>query len=145
MLRRNRRAEYEKYRLPSHWRGMPTPLPIGEGEATGAETGEAALIPGLGVSPGVVEGVARVVTDPGFADVEPGEILVSPTTDPSWSSIMFISVALVVDIGGFLSHAAIVARELGIPCVVNVKVGTERAVSGTTVTVDGSAGEVRLG
>ena len=144
VLRRNRRTEYEKYRLPSHWRGMPTPIPIGEGEATGAESGEAALIPGLGVSPGVAEGVARVVTDPGFADVEPGEILVSPTTDPSWSSIMFISVALVVDIGGFLSHAAIVARELGIPCVVNTIHGSRTIRTGDRLRVDGNAGTVEI-
>jgi phosphohistidine swiveling domain-containing protein len=144
VLRRNRRAEYEKYRLPTHWRGMPTPIPIGEGQATGAESGEAALIPGLGVSPGVVEGVARVVTDPGFADVEPGEILVSPTTDPSWSSIMFLSVALVVDIGGFLSHAAIVARELGIPCVVNTIHGSRTIRTGDRLRVDGTTGTVEI-
>jgi phosphohistidine swiveling domain-containing protein len=144
ILRRNRRAEYEKYRLPSHWRGMPVPIPIGEGEATGGESGEAAIIPGLGVSPGVVEGTARVVTDPGFADVESGEILVSPTTDPSWSSIMFISVALVVDIGGFLSHAAIVARELGIPCVVNTMHGSRTIKTGDRIRVDGTAGTVEI-
>jgi pyruvate,water dikinase len=144
VLRRNRRAEYEKYRLPSHWRGMPIPIPIGEGQATGAETGEAAIIPGLGVSPGVVEGTARVVTDPGFADVESGEILVAPTTDPSWSSIMFISVALVVDIGGFLSHAAIVARELGIPCVVNTMHGSRTIRTGDRIRVDGNAGTVEI-
>jgi phosphohistidine swiveling domain-containing protein len=144
VLRRNRRAEYEQYRLPGHWRGMPVPIPIGEGQATGAETGEAALIPGLGVSPGIAEGVARVVTDPGFADVEPGEILVSPTTDPSWSSIMFISVALVVDIGGFLSHAAIVARELGIPCVVNTIHGSRTIRTGDRLRVDGTAGTVEI-
>jgi pyruvate,water dikinase len=144
VLRRNRRAEYEKYRLPSHWRGMPTPIPIGEGQATGEETGEAAIIPGIGVSPGVVEGTARVVTDPGFADVESGEILVSPTTDPSWSSIMFISVALVVDIGGALSHAAIVARELGIPCVVNTIHGSRSIRTGDRLRVDGNAGTVEI-
>jgi phosphohistidine swiveling domain-containing protein len=144
VLRRNRRTEYQKYRLPSHWRGMPAPIPIGEGTATGKETGEAAIIPGIGVSPGVVEGVARVVTDPGFADVESGEILVSPTTDPSWSSIMFISVALVVDIGGALSHAAIVARELGIPCVVNTIHGSRTIRTGDRLRVDGNAGTVEI-
>jgi phosphohistidine swiveling domain-containing protein len=144
VLRRNRRTEYQKYRLPSHWRGMPAPIPIGEGQATGEETGEAAIIPGIGVSPGVVEGVARVVTDPGFADVESGEILVSPTTDPSWSSIMFISVALVVDIGGALSHAAIVARELGIPCVVNTIHGSRTIRTGDRIRVDGNAGTVEI-
>jgi pyruvate,water dikinase len=143
--RRERRAAYEQYRLPSHWMGMPVPIPIDEGQATGAApTGDAAVIPGIGVSPGVVEGVARVVTDPGFADVESGEILVSPTTDPSWSSIMFISQALVVDIGGFLSHAAIVARELGIPCVVNTIHGSRTIRTGDRLRVDGGAGTVEI-
>jgi pyruvate,water dikinase len=137
--RRERRAQYEQYRLPSHWRGMPDPIPVDEREA-----GEETTVTGLGVSPGVVEGTARVVLDPGFADVEPGEILVSPTTDPSWSSIMFISVALVVDIGGFLSHAAIVARELGIPCVVNTIHGSRTIRTGDHIRVDGGAGTVEI-
>jgi pyruvate,water dikinase len=140
--RRARRAEYERYQLPTHWRGMPTPILL-ESEANGEEAGTVNLT-GIGVSPGVVEGNARVVTDPGFADVEPAEILVSPTTDPSWSSIMFISTALVVDIGGALSHAAIVARELGIPCVVNTINGSRLIRTGDRLRVDGNAGTVEI-
>ena len=86
----------------------------------------------------------RIVTDPSFADVEPGEILVSHTTDPSWASIMFVSAALVVDIGGIISHAAVVARELGIPAVVNTRHGTDLLRDGDRVRVDGSAGTVEL-
>ena len=81
-------------------------------------------VSGIGVSPGTVEGKVRVVTDPGFTEVEPDEVLVAPITDPSWSSIMFISSALVVDVGGALTHAAVVARELEVPCVVDTGDGT---------------------
>jgi pyruvate,water dikinase len=84
------------------------------------------------------------VDDPTFAEVEPDEILVTPTTDPSWASIMFISAGLVVDIGGQLSHAAVVARELGIPCVVNTRVGSRVLHTGDRVRVDGAAGTVEL-
>lgn len=82
------------------------------------------VLDGIGAGSGVVEGPVRVVHDPAVVEVEPGEILVAPTTDPSWASIMFVSAALVVDIGSVLSHAAVVARELGLPCVVNTRTGT---------------------
>ncbi len=102
------------------------------------------MVEGIGVSGGVIEGVARVVTDPDFAEVADDEVLVTPTTDPSWSSIMFVSSALVVDIGGALSHAAVVARELGIPCVVNTRSGTKAIRTGDRVRVDGTAGKVEV-
>jgi pyruvate,water dikinase len=139
-LRRARRAEYEQLRIESNWKGTPTATPVEP------QTAERDLSPinGLGVSAGVVEGTVRVVTDPAFADVEPGDVLVSSTTDPSWSSIMFISSALVVDIGGPLSHAAVVARELGVPCVVNTRNGTDRLRTGDRVRVDGATGTVEI-
>jgi phosphoenolpyruvate synthase/pyruvate phosphate dikinase len=99
---------------------------------------------GVGVSSGVVEAIAHVVDDPSFADVEPDRVLVAPFTDPSWSSIMFISSALVVDIGGALSHAAVVARELGIPCVVNTRDGSRLLRTGDLIRVDGGAGTVQV-
>ncbi len=85
-----------------------------------------------------------MVTEPDFAEVESDEILVAPTTDPSWSSIMFVSKALVVDIGSALSHAAVVARELGLPCVVNTRDGTRLLHTGDRVRVDGTAGTVHI-
>jgi phosphohistidine swiveling domain-containing protein len=138
--RRERRAEYEQLTIPTSWQGTPTPTRID----TEAAASDDELVTGLGVSAGVVEGTVRIVTDPGFADVEPGEVLVTPTTDPSWASIMFISSALVVDIGGALSHAAVVARELGIPCVVNTRSGTRALRTGDRVRVDGSKGTVEV-
>jgi pyruvate,water dikinase len=138
--RRAKRAEYQALRLPISWQGMPVAVPDSEPVA-----GQDDLkISGLGVSPGVVEGIARVVDDPAFTEVETGEVLVARTTDPSWSSIMFVSAALVVDIGGALSHAAVVARELGIPCVVNTGTGTRVLRTGDRVRVDGRAGTVEV-
>jgi phosphohistidine swiveling domain-containing protein len=135
-----RRREYQAITIPSRWRGTPEPE-AADPDATGA--GDTVLT-GVGVSAGVAEGVVRVVLDPSFADVEDDEVLVTPTTDPSWASIMFVSSALVVDIGGALSHAAVVARELGIPCVVNTRVGSRTLRTGDRVRVDGSKGTVEL-
>lgn len=140
-LRKARRAEYLQLTIPPNWKGMPVPTRIGAG-ARVLRPGD--LVEGIGVSRGVVEGIARVVLDPDFMDVEPGEILIAPITDPSWCSIMFLSKALVVDLGGALSHAAIVARELGIPCVVNTEDGTSVIKTGDHIRVDGDKGTVEL-
>lgn len=84
------------------------------------------------------------MTDPALAEMEPGDILVAHTTDPSWASLMFMAHALVVDIGGQLSHAAVVARELGIPCVMNTLDGTRLLRNGDRLRVDGGAGTVEI-
>jgi phosphohistidine swiveling domain-containing protein len=139
--RRRRREEYQRVSIPGSWKGQVVPVALA---ATNSETERVKLVKGIGVSGGVAEGVVRVVTDPGFGEVEPDEILVAPTTDPSWASIMFISSALVVDIGGPISHAAVVARELGLPCVVNTRTGTQQLRTGDRVRVDGDAGTVEL-
>ena len=143
-----RRERYDHYRtidLPTNWQGDPMPVAVSNGSAVeGSGDSTADTITGVGVSPGAVEGMARVVTDPASEAVEPGEILVAPATDPSWSSIMFISSALVVDIGGALSHAAIVARELGLPCVVNTTTGTRSIRTGDRCRVDGGTGTVTI-
>jgi pyruvate,water dikinase len=99
---------------------------------------------GIGASGGRVEGTVRVLRDPEFADVEPGEVLVCGTTDPSWASVLFLSSALVVDVGGPLSHAAVVAREVGVPCVIGTGDGTTALFTGDRVRVDGNAGTVEI-
>lgn len=104
---------------------------------------DATRLHGIAAAPGTVTGTARVLFDP-FDEFEAGDILFARTVDPGWAPVLACAGAVVLDIGGVLSHGAVVARELGVPCVVNVKVGTERAVGGATVTVDGSAGEVTL-
>ena len=135
-----RRAAYERLTFPANWQGMPDVQPVRLAIAPKGSD----VIQGIGVSRGVVEGRARVLTHPDFAQVEPDEILVAPTTDPSWSSVMFISSALIVDIGGALSHAAVVAREMNIPCVVNTRNGTALIRSGDRLRVDGETGVVDI-
>ena len=138
VARRAQRESHARLAVPEAWRGDP-PV-VEETEASPEPAG----VKGEGVSAGVVEGVVRVVDDPSFAEVEDGEILVAPTTDPGWASIMFISSALVVDIGGAMSHAAVVARELGIPCVVNTRSGSRQLRTGDRVRVDGGTGVVEI-
>ena len=97
------------------------------------------------MSAGVGRGRARVVTDP--ADprgIEPGEVLVAPLTDPAWTPLFLAAVAVVVDVGALQSHAAIVARELGIPAVVSVEGASRRIVDGDELEVDGDRGTVTV-
>jgi pyruvate,water dikinase len=138
--RRAERLTCEQVALPTWWRGRPTPIRVGD------ETSHVPGTPlsGVGASPGIVEGPVRVVTDPDCDDLEPGEILVAPFTDPSWAPIMFISAGLIVEIGGPLSHAAIVARELGIPCVMGIAGATRHLRTGDVCRIDGHAGTVDI-
>ena len=99
---------------------------------------------GSPASPGVVSGTARVIRSPQGARLEPGEILVAPSTDPGWTPLFLTAGALVMEMGGMMSHGAVVAREYGIPAVVGLAGATERIVTGQRVTVDGSAGTVIL-
>jgi phosphohistidine swiveling domain-containing protein len=99
---------------------------------------------GTPASGGVVTGKARVILDPGDADLEPGEILVAPSTDPGWTPLFLTAGGLVMEMGGPMSHGAIVAREYGIPAVVGVPDATERIETGRRITVDGSYGVVDL-
>lgn len=98
---------------------------------------------GIGASPGRVQGRARVVRDPLTAALEPGDIVVAEHTDPSWILILPLASALVVARGSLLSHAAIVARELGIPAVVGMRGATDWLRDGEWIEVDGSRGTVR--
>jgi len=95
--------------------------------------------------PGTATGRARVVLDP--ADprgLQPGDVLVAPITDPSWTPLFVPAAAVVVDVGAQVSHAVIVSRELGVPCVVSVQDATRRIPDGATITVDGDAGTVTI-
>lgn len=110
-----------------------------EALATAAADG---AITGSPASAGVVTGRARVVLDPVGAHLEPGEILVCPSTDPGWTPLFLTAGGLVMEMGGAMSHGAVVAREYGIPAVVGVAHATEKITTGQTVTVDGAAGTV---
>jgi pyruvate,water dikinase len=99
---------------------------------------------GTGVSRGQVTGPARIILDPTEVDMQVGDVLVARTTDPSWASLMYPAAALVVEIGGQLSHAAVVARELGIPCVMGIPDVTRGLRDGDLVQVDGTTGRVEV-
>lgn len=103
------------------------------------------LLAGAGASAGRVTGPARVILDPRGAHLAPGEILVAPSTDPGWTPLFLTAGGLVMEMGGPMSHGAIVAREYGIPAVVGVPGATERIHTGQTISVDGAAGTVSLG
>jgi pyruvate,water dikinase len=104
-----------------------------------------AVLQGIPGCPGVARGRARVVTDPfdprGLA---PGEVLIAPITDPSWTPLFVSAEGVVVDVGAQMSHAVIVSRELGIPAVVSVTGATCSIPDGALVEVDGDNGVVRV-
>jgi rifampicin phosphotransferase len=102
------------------------------------------VLRGTPASGGVVAGKARVILDPRGAHLEPGEILVAPSTDPGWTPLFLTAGGLVMEMGGPMSHGAIVAREYGIPAVVGVPDATERIETGRPIKVDGSHGVVDL-
>jgi pyruvate,water dikinase len=113
---------------------LPTPRPELKADLVG--------IPG---SPGVVEGVARVLFSPeDLLQVQPGEILIAPSTDVTWTPVFALLKGVVVDMGGSLCHAAIVSREYGIPCVLNTFAGTSKIKNGQRVRVDGNTGAVYI-
>ena len=99
------------------------------------------VLTGTAGSGGTAEGRARVILDPSdpFA-LEPGDILIAPSTDPSWTPLFVPAAAVVVNVGAMGTHAMIVSRELGIPCVVSVRDATSRIPDGATITLDGGLG-----
>ena len=98
--------------------------------------------PAVPASTGTVTARARVVLDPVGAHLEPGEILVAPSTDPGWTPLFLTAGGLVMEMGGSNSHGAVVAREYGIPAVVGVPEATHKIETGQLITVDGAAGLV---
>jgi pyruvate,water dikinase len=110
------------------------------------QAGRGPLVHGLGASPGVASGTVRVLASPDDeASMEQGDVLVTRMTSPDWVPIMRRAAAIVTDAGGMTSHAAIVARELGVPCVVGAREATRVLPTGMLVTVDGAAGTVTAG
>ena len=99
---------------------------------------------GLGCCPGVVRGLARVITDPKDAIIHPGEILVAQRTDPGWIMLFPVASGVLVEFGSLLSHAAIVVREMGIPAVVSVKNLLAIVKTGDLLEIDGEKGLVKI-
>ncbi|MFG1798059.1 phosphoenolpyruvate synthase [Nocardia sp. NPDC049149] len=104
------------------------------------------LVRGLAAAPGKATGAVRVLSSPAQGQsLRDGEVLVAPMTNPDWLPTLTRAAAVVTDSGGMTCHAAIVARELGVPCIVGARTATTTLTDGLVVTVDGSAGEVRAG
>jgi pyruvate,water dikinase len=143
-----RRERHERYRaltLPPSWTGPPVPVaPAAPDTPPATPAGGVVELKGIGIVGDRVTGRARVVHDPNTAELEPGDILVCVTTDPSWTPLFMLADALVIDTGGAMSHGAIVARELGVTCVINTVTGTRDIPDGALITVDGSSGSVEL-
>ncbi|MDD5224013.1 MAG: PEP/pyruvate-binding domain-containing protein [bacterium] len=141
---RRRREEYrmnQEVELPESFRGRPVPRL----KSTHSVQRTGRVLTGIPVSPGKVTGKARVILTPrAEARIKPGEILVAPVTDAAWTPLFLVARGLVVDVGGLLSHGSIVAREYGIPGVINVKDATRIIRDGEMITVDGDRGEVIL-
>ncbi len=114
-------------------------------EAQFVKAKEGEVLTGQPGCAGVARGIARIVLDaaePG--DLGPGDILVAPHTDPSWTPLFASAAGIIVNVGAAISHAVIVARELGVPCAVSVTGATDRLADGMLIEVDGGAGTVRI-
>jgi pyruvate,water dikinase len=150
---RAKRTAAEKLR-PRDWIGTVTPAQLAFPYLVNwgypdrfyqQQSADQATVTGLGASPGVVEGIARVVrTVEEFDEVREGDILVCQMTNPAWV-VLFTKIAgLVTDTGGTTSHPAVLAREFGIPAVIGTSVATHRIATGDRLKVDGSTGLVQI-
>jgi pyruvate,water dikinase len=138
-----RRAEHDRLAALT-----PPPVVIGEwdeDEASWVVRSDSRMLRGMSVSAGVARGPARVFLSADTDEtVLPGEILVAPFTDPGWTPYFVPAAGIVMDMGGLLSHGSIIAREYGIPAVVNVGPATRLITTGQIIEVDGDAGVVRI-
>ena len=147
-LRATVRERRDRYDAELRRRHVPRVLLSDGTELEALGSGSAAAQPGAlrgtPASAGTVTAPARVILDPVGARLEPGEILVAPSTDPGWTPLFLTAGGLVMEMGGANSHGAVVAREYGIPAVVGVPRATEAITTGAEVTVDGASGVVTL-
>ncbi|WP_319453140.1 MULTISPECIES: NAD-dependent epimerase/dehydratase family protein [unclassified Mycobacterium] len=136
-----RRAEQRKFagvRLPASFSGRWTPAE----DSPALRPGD--VLHGLGVSGGRVQGRVRIVDADSIDDLQPGEVLVAEVTDVGYTPAFEYAAAVVTNLGGQMSHAAIVAREFGVTCVVDARNATRCLADGALVEVDGATGEIRI-
>lgn len=142
-----RKQEYEKFKKLT-----PPPILTHDGEDVyqtymlkqqSKYASENALI-GTPVCAGIIEGIARVISDPTKATLQKGEILVCKNTDPGWTPLFISAAGLVTEIGGLLTHGSVIAREMGIPAVVGVRDCTKKIKDGQKIIVDARVGVVKL-
>lgn len=148
-LRSRERDYLELFELEPPFVVVGAPPPLSEWPRRGATVVETAgvgdALSGIPGCPGTATGRARVILDPGDPGaLEPGDILVAPVTDPAWTPLFVPAAAVVVDVGAQITHAVIVSRELGIPCVVSVTGATRRIPDGALIRVDGTTGTVTV-
>ncbi len=136
-----RKKEHERNRKLTPPRLMTSEGEIITGKRKHTGAPEGAFI-GTPVSAGVAEGVARIVLRPEEADLQPGEILVAPFTDPGWTPLFHSAKGLVMEVGGMMTHGAVVAREYGIPAVVGIDNATQIIKNGDRIRIDGTQGFV---
>jgi pyruvate,water dikinase len=139
LARRNALDYQQQFEFPEISVGLPQPL---EPQTVDIADG---VLQGRPASRGVVEGIVRVAhTLQEAAALEPGEILVTPITDIGWTPYFSLIGGLVTDLGSSVSHGAVIAREYGLPCVVNTRQATRFLHTGSRVRLDGDTGTVTL-
>lgn len=138
-----RKEEYKVYEKLSPPRVMISDGEIIRGEYNRENLPEEAIA-GLAVSSGVIEGRARVILNMEDADLEEGDILVTSFTDPSWTPLFVSIKGLVTEVGGLMTHGAVIAREYGLPAVVGVEDATKRIKDGQRIRVNGTEGYVEV-
>lgn len=140
------RAIARRRRAHEREAALPAPREVNLHETTpdvdGSPGAAEGPLEGLGVSPGVGAGPARVLAAGEFAGLEPGEVLVTPVLDAARGPMLASAAGAVAEVGGLLSHGSVVARELGVPCVVDVRDATRRIRTGERLLVDGGRGRV---
>src|SRR5262245_24139936 len=142
-LIRERKIAFQSYHALT-----PPRVLTSDGEAIGGkyrrdDVPDGALV-GLPVSAGIIEGRARVVLDMADAELEPGDVLVTPYTDPSWTPLFVAIKGLVTEVGGLMTHGAVIAREYGLPAVVGVVRATQLIRDGQRIRIHGTDGYVEI-
>lgn len=138
-----RKRQYEQNKKLQPPRVMTSEGEIVTGRRREMNAPEGAFI-GTPVSAGVVEGYAKVVQRPEEAKLNPGEIMIAPFTDPGWTPLFHSAKGLVMEVGGMMTHGAVVAREYGIPAVVGIDSATKTIEDGTYIRIDGTQGYVQI-
>lgn len=139
----SRKRAYEQYKKMTPPRVMTSEGEVITGMRSDVEAPKGALI-GTPVSAGIAEGYVKVVLKPEDAKLSKGDILVAPFTDPGWTPLFYSVQALVVEIGGMMTHGSVIAREYGIPAVVGIENATRILKDGQYVRVDGTRGFVQI-